>query len=212
MTWAERVADRSPTVQRSRTRSVEQAKVIVEGARRLIATQGDAFTTQELVKEAGVALQTFYRYFASKDQLLLAVFEDMISESCRQYADRARRLDDPVARIRFYITSTLESLTAKEADASAARFLVATHWRLQRQFPDEIAHAMQPFADLLLTEIEAARRAGSLHTPSPEGDAWFINQLVQSVFHYYACATEKPIAVGEELWHFCVRALGGTPG
>jgi AcrR family transcriptional regulator len=34
------------------------------------------------VKEAGVALQTFYRYFASKDELLLAVIADAMTEAC----------------------------------------------------------------------------------------------------------------------------------
>ena len=80
--WAERAADRSPAVQRSRARQMEQATLIVDAARRLIAERGERFTTQELVKEAGVALQTFYRIFAGKDQLLLAVFENLIAESC----------------------------------------------------------------------------------------------------------------------------------
>ena len=72
--WAERVADRSEAVQRSRARQIEQAQAIVAAARRLIAERGDQFTTQELVKEARVSLQTFYRIFGGKDQLLLAVF------------------------------------------------------------------------------------------------------------------------------------------
>jgi AcrR family transcriptional regulator len=61
--WAERAADRSPLVHRSRARSIEQAKAMVDAARRLVAQKGERFTTQELVKEAGVALQTFYRHF-----------------------------------------------------------------------------------------------------------------------------------------------------
>ena len=73
--WAERLADRSPIVQRSRDRSVQQARVLIDAARRLVAEKGENFTTHELVKEAGVALQTFYRYFAGKDELLLAVID-----------------------------------------------------------------------------------------------------------------------------------------
>ncbi len=74
---------------------------IVDAARRLIAERGERFTTQELVKEAGVALQTFYRLFAGKDQLLLAVFEDMIAEYCTQVEGAARDLPDPVDRLRL---------------------------------------------------------------------------------------------------------------
>ena len=64
MTWAERAADRSPVVQRSK----EQERRAGHGRslrrpRRLIETKGPSFTTQELIKEAGIALQTFYRYF-----------------------------------------------------------------------------------------------------------------------------------------------------
>ena len=40
-------------VQRSRSRGMQQAKVIVEAARRLIVAKGSGFTTQELAKEAG---------------------------------------------------------------------------------------------------------------------------------------------------------------
>ena len=71
VTWAERAAERSPVVQRSRDRGVEQAKSIVAAARRLMESKGPSFTTQELIKEAGIALQTFYRYFPGKDYLLL---------------------------------------------------------------------------------------------------------------------------------------------
>src|SRR5439155_24309289 len=108
--WAERAADRSPTLQRSRARQIEQAQLIVDAARRLISERGERFTTQELVKEAGVALQTFYRLFGGKDQLLLAVFENLIAESCAEYEQAAAQLPDPVARLHFYVTVAVHSV------------------------------------------------------------------------------------------------------
>ena len=48
--WAERAAERSPGVQRSRARSVQHARAIIDAARRLVGEQGGNFTTQELVK------------------------------------------------------------------------------------------------------------------------------------------------------------------
>ena len=108
--WAERVADQSPSVQRSKDRSVEQARSIVAAARRLAETKGPSFTTQELIKEAGIALQTFYRYFQGKDALLLAVIEDVIEEACQAYREQAAALSDPVERLRFYVTATIKGL------------------------------------------------------------------------------------------------------
>ena len=98
--WAARAADRSPSVQRSRARSVQQARVIVEAARRLIDEKGENFTTQELIKEAGVALQTFYRHFGSKDELLLAVLEENVEQGVDEMEAIAARESDPVEQLR----------------------------------------------------------------------------------------------------------------
>ena len=182
---------------------------MLDAALRLIRQKGDAFTTQELVKEAGVALQTFYRYFASKDELLLAVIADAMTEACARWEAAARELPDPVSRLRFYITAVIDVLDSEVGEGGTARFVVSTHWRLHRVFPAELAEAEQPFVDLLLTEINAATKAGSLQPSNPESDAWFIAELVRSVYHYYAYAPRRD-DVKDQLWQFCLAALGGT--
>jgi TetR/AcrR family transcriptional regulator len=209
--WAERAADRSPTVQRSRSRSIQQAKVIVDAARRLIVRNGGSFTTQELVKEAGVALQTFYRQFAGKDQLLIAVLEDMIAEAAVQYEERARDLPDPVARLRSYIKDTLTNLGGPGGGPPAG-FVVSEHWRLHQIFPEEVSHAMRPWADMVLRDIRAAEAAGLLHPRDAEQDAWLVTRLVTAVFHHYAFAPSDRSAeeIGEQVWGFCLAALGGS--
>jgi len=212
MSWAERAADRSPSVQRSRSRSVQQAKVIVDAARRLVSEKGDNFTTQELVKEAGVALQTFYRYFAGKDQLLLAVIEDMITEFSSHCAELGRDLPDPVARLRLYVMSALNTLDSETDAGFGAQFVTSEHWRLHRLFPDELSEATKPFTDLLAGEIGAAVEAGLLRPADPARDAWLIEQLVMSVYHHFAYATTKDEGIAEALWQFCLAALGGASG
>ena len=89
--WVERAVERSAAVQRSRSRIANQVRLMLDAARRLIRDQDGDFTTQDLVAEAGVALQTFYRYFASKDELLLAVIGDAMTEACDRWADGCRR-------------------------------------------------------------------------------------------------------------------------
>ncbi|HEY3670937.1 MAG TPA: helix-turn-helix domain-containing protein [Acidimicrobiia bacterium] len=209
--WAERVADRSEAVQRSRARQMEQAHAIVAAARRLITERGDQFTTQELVKEAGVALQTFYRIFGGKDQLLLAVFEDLIAESCADYERAAEALPDPVARLRYYVAVTVGGLT----DASygiGPRFVTAEHWRLHQLFPEEMAHATQHFTDLVERQLNLAVDEGLATSTDVPGDSWFITKLVMGTFHHFAYAegpTDRTV-IAEDLWSFCRRAIGAT--
>jgi AcrR family transcriptional regulator len=207
--WAERVADQSEAVQRSRARQIEQAQAIVAAARRLITERGDQFTTQDLVKEAGVALQTFYRIFGGKDRLLLAVFEDLIGESCADYERAAASLPDPITRLHFYITVTVGSV-GEATYGIGPRFVTAEHWRLHQLFPEEMAHATQHFTDLVMRQLVLANEEGLLSSVDPERDAWYVTKLVMAVFHHYAYADE-PIdtsAIAEELWEFCLRALG----
>ena len=208
--WAERLADRSESVQRSRARQIEQAQAIVIAARRLIVERGDQFTTQELVKEAGVALQTFYRIFGGKDQLLLAVFEDLIAESCADYEAAASGLPDPIARLHYYVTVTVGSVN-EASYGIGPRFVTAEHWRLHQVFPEEMTHATQHFADLVERQLVLANEEGLLVSNDPQRDAWYVTKLVMAVFHHYAYA-ESPIdtaTIAEELWEFCLRALGG---
>jgi AcrR family transcriptional regulator len=210
MAWVERTVDQSPAMQRSRNRRIEQSNIIISAARRLLVVKGSAFTLQELAKEAEVALQTFYRYFSSKDQLLLALIEVMVSDACREFEEASRPLSDPVARLRFYITTTLDPDLLGE-NATSARFITAEHWRLHQLYPAELAQAIKPFSDLILREINAASEAGLLRPSQPESAAWLINQLVVSVYHHYAFAPddESREGMGDSVWHFCFAALGG---
>jgi AcrR family transcriptional regulator len=199
--------ERLSSVQRSRLRTLTQARLMLDAALRLLRVKGDEFTIQELAKEAGVALQTFYRYFGGKDELLLAVISNAMGEACERWAEEARELPDPLARIRFYITS---ALAEREGQTDAmARFVVSSHWRLHRIFPDELSEAQRPFVDLFLTEINAAVDAGSLHPANPEWSAWFVAELARSVFYHYACVSTPGDDVQEQLWQFCLMALGG---
>ncbi|MCV7221633.1 TetR/AcrR family transcriptional regulator [Mycolicibacterium elephantis] len=202
-------------MQRSRQRIAQQVRQMLDAARKLIDAKGDDFTTQELAAEAGVALQTFYRYFASKDELLLAVIGDAMSEAVDRWSREAAELPDPLARLRYYLTSTLERLGGDNRDAAMPRFVVSTRWRLHRQFPKELAEAEKPFVDLVRREVDAAIEAGLLNPPDPEWDSWLMTELVRSVYHYYAFAAPAEgelEVVKEQLWRFCLTALGGSTG
>ena len=211
--WAIRAADRSPSVQRSHARSLQRAQQIVAAARRLAAVKGSSFTTHELVKEAGVALQTFYKHFEGKDQVLLAVIEDMILESCVDLRERGKLIDDPIDRLRLYVIDTLRTARGGSIDLPGAQFVTTEHWRLQQLYPDQLALATRPFADLLLEALQSAKDAGSLHPANPQYDAWLATQLIMAVFHHYAFAASDDSVddIAERLWAFCLTGFGGSP-
>jgi AcrR family transcriptional regulator len=202
-------ASNKGAARRTWTRGQANADALRAAAHRLVLEQGENFTTQELIKEADVALQTFYRHFGGKDQILIAVIGDLVEAHCEALAARASAEDGPVERLRFYITETLTVMVGS-GSSGAGRFMTSQHWRLHELHPAELAEADKPFADLVATELEAAWAEGLLAPRSVERDAWLINQLVMAVFHYYAFAEGGDAeSIAEDVWQFTWAAVGG---
>jgi TetR/AcrR family transcriptional regulator len=209
-----RATVRSPATRRSRDRVVAQSKGIIDAARRLVKVKGDAFTTEELARESGIALQTFYNYFNSKDELLVAVIADVNAEAIQVWREDAEHLPDPIARLRHYVFSSMGTLDGSDDNLDTARFIVSARWRLHRVLPAELAAAERPFVDRLLAEIEKGQAVGQLtSTADPRAHAWLLAELVRSVYYCYAFApgpTDSMRSVKEDLWQFSLAALGGN--
>jgi TetR/AcrR family transcriptional regulator len=210
MSWVERVADRSDTPQRSRARRVKQAQEIVAAAERLLPLSAEGFTIQELVAEAGIALQTFYRYFPTKDELLLAVLENMIAESCASLEKAIASLADPVEQLRYLVTSPMRWL--KGGDYTRGRVVTREHFRLQQTAPATLAAAGKPFADLLLRVLIEGQTAGVFRPLDAERDAALLHNMVATTYHFYSFTEFGDDAddIIDHFWYFCLQAVGGN--
>lgn len=183
---------------------------ILNAARRLLYASGEGFTIQQLVDEAGVALQTFYRRYPSKDRLLLAVLDRNIADSCAEMAATTEGVEDPVARLQYYVTRPLRLL--QSARSEDAKLVTREHFRLHQVDPAAVARATGAFTALVLEALVDAQERGQLSPGDPERDAWMITELVVTTFHYHAFAGlgPDPDAPINHLWSFCLAAVGGA--
>lgn len=63
-----------------RRHSEDKTREIMEAGRRVIFREGIwNTTTRKIAEEAGISLATIHYYFASKDELLVAVYEEMVN-------------------------------------------------------------------------------------------------------------------------------------
>ena len=182
--------------------------LIKAAGHRLVGQKGSAFTTQDVIREAGVALQTFYRYFAGKDQLILALIADLISAHCEALSAATDGVADPVERLEIFVRSTLAPLQS-QAQIAGAQFVTAEHWRLHQLFPTEVRAATQPFTDLIRRQLEVGQAAGLLSPRNAERDAWLINNMVMSAYHHYSFQPDDPAmaTVAADVWSFCLAAV-----
>jgi AcrR family transcriptional regulator len=184
-------------------------RAILDAAMQLVSEVGADFTTQDLIKRADVALQTFDRHFGGKDQLLLALIETQIRGFAAQLGQAGAAIEDPVERLHFYVEQVLENV--RPGPGGNPGFITSEHWRLHRLFPNEVAAATQAFADLIQRELEAGVASGALTVADPARSAWMINQLVMAVYHHYAYLPDDPAlaTLADDTWRFCLAAIGG---
>jgi hypothetical protein len=90
-----------------------------------------------------------------------------------------------------------------------AAALVGEHLRLSESRPDELRAVLQPFVDILQSELDNAGRRGALRVDDSARLARTLFHLVVSHLHALIChqIDDSPTDVADQLWLFCAAAL-----
>jgi AcrR family transcriptional regulator len=153
-------------VQRNRQR-------IVTAAREAFHVQGPAASLEEIARRAGVGPTTLYRHFPDKDDLVVAVLDDLFADADGA-ADSPEAISDPLAAFRSVFTDSCD-LT----DAETETFL-----RLAATSPRARSHAQRLITDLVEPFTIRLREAGGLHPGISADDiAMFIRMTVAADDH-----------------------------
>lgn len=205
--WQQRVVGRS--LDSARQRSIERGARFVRAAAKVLdRTNGESLTVQEVADEAGQSLRTLYQYFASKDDLLLAVHEEAARTFARMIRAAIAELADPRERLAGAIiaSSRLPSMHKTGVD----RGLSALRLQLVQADPALVARSQAPvtgvFAELI-AEVSAA-------TGSVPFEVERATYLVTAVRTSYALSitlgndygVELPDVV--DLAQFCLAGIG----
>lgn len=88
----------------------ERRKEIIDAARELFQTTDyESTTMQTLMKKLNIAKGTIYHYFASKEEILEAVVEDLVNEDLRKKSELLENPDfkrlDALEKLRTLVTS-----------------------------------------------------------------------------------------------------------
>jgi AcrR family transcriptional regulator len=205
--WQERALDRS--LEPARNRSVARLEKLVDAARQLAGETGAAtFTVAQVAERAGVSIKSFYRSFAGKDELLLALIETDSRIGADLLAGAVARRKAPTDRLRAYVKGLFKLLTEPGASGYAG-VLVREYHRLSEERPDELDAALISLTGLLEDEVRAADAAGAITTPDPARASATVFGMLLNGVHDVTIRGAEPLAVGAHLWKFCWGGLQG---
>ena len=198
--WQQRALDRS--LVEAKRRALNKSNGFVEAAMVLLdATGGLNFTVQDVVDRSKLSLRSFYQTFASKDDLLLALFEECVATAAEWQRSKMARHDDPIEQIRVFLTS----LWSGQLSPEVVRALALYNLTLSASRPSDLAHALEPQLDVLHDAVQRGIATGQVR------DDIDARRLSEILLHTGNAAVHTTILqTGSEspddVWAFC---LGG---
>jgi AcrR family transcriptional regulator len=152
----------------------------------------------DIVAEAGISNQAFYRYFAGKDDLMRAVYERGTARLHSYLEHQMAKETGPAQRIEAWIRGVLTQVT----DRQAARQSAAIVRQLGRQADLDDDGLIAAVGALLVGPVAGAGSA------APERDAELIDEAVFGVLRRHARHGTAPSrAECDHVVGFCLRGL-----
>lgn len=84
----------------ARALAVARSTQFMATALELVQESGQAnFTLQTLAERANLSVRTFYQHFSSKDELLLALYEDVTAQFTAAIREKVEAAEDPMGQL-----------------------------------------------------------------------------------------------------------------
>ena len=178
---------------------------LVSAAATVFAQRGVANTAvSDIVKAAGIAQGTFYLYFDSKDDAVLAVVErmaDAISENTAARIEAASSAVDKLLALRGVLSEV-------GAEPEATALVELMHRPENRILHDRLAgDVTRRLVPLLEAIVEQGLADGVFSVDDSRAAAWFVLAGLQSVELAGTAIGEMPAALAKAI-EFALRALG----
>ena len=178
---------------------------LVSAAGAVFAQRGVTNTAvSDIVRAAGVAQGTFYLYFGTKDDAVLAVVErmaDAILDSAAARIGTGHSAIDKLLILR-------DALSDVAAEPDAAELIDLMHRPENRVLHDRFAEDMTPrLVPLVESIVEQGVAEGAFSVDDTRAAAWFVLAGLQSVELAHTPVPDMPAALAEAT-RLALRALG----
>ena len=208
-TWRDRAVERS--LQAARAKAVSRSDRYIASAIEILSETGRTdFTVQEVVERSRTSLRSFYQHFGGKDELLLALCEEIIAFAVTSWRAEIAELD-AFAGLRVLVDN-IHGHAGPEGAVGITRAMSSYHLQLAGARPSEHARILVPLRDVIGEVVQRGVDEGVVRTDiDAEALATMVMQTLVGAAHMRALRaqlTSTPLE-SERLWQFCVGALSG---
>ncbi|AZP79785.1 TetR/AcrR family transcriptional regulator [Mycobacterium avium] len=185
--------------QREATEEVE--RILAAAVRVMERVAPEPPRVSDIVAEAGSSNKAFYRYFAGKDELILAVMERGVAIVVSYLEHQMAKEATPRGKIARWIEGTLAQVADPHlismTRAAAGQMSAGTSWRAADQ------EMMRPLRELLVEPVAA------LGSSDVDRDVEAVFSCTAAALRRYVGSAQQPAP--DDIAHvvrFCLRGLG----
>ena len=210
--WEQRMLERS--LDNARVQALARSGEFVHAALALLEEEGSVeFTVQDVVRRSGGSLRRFYQLFSSKDDLVLALFEELITQLVEHIIVTVQAGDTPLDKLELCVRTLWDFVRGQDAPpAKITRSMAALHHQLAATRPDGLRLAWDTLRQLVMGIIADGVADGSIRSDIE------VEELADLFFETTLAAHLSSLRRGgaaharfEGLWGFCLGALRPPP-
>jgi AcrR family transcriptional regulator len=205
--WQQRTIDRRLST--ARARALARSSRFLATALELVEESGRAdFTIQKLIDRSNLSLRAFYQHFAGKEELLLALYENVTSQFTEGIRQEVSAADGPMEQLEAFCRGFLSR--AESSQAVGGRVMTIYNLSLEIERPADFAKIWEPHHKLLTKILTACSRAGLVRKDlTPAQLTTLLNSTLTSlaqigVFHLGGKGAEL---TEDQLWAWCSQAI-----
>jgi AcrR family transcriptional regulator len=206
--WHRRVVGRS--LRTAQLRSIDRGNHLIRAAAKVLErTNGESLTVQDVADEAGQSLRTLYQYFASKDDLLLAVYEEAMRTYAKLVRSAVAELDDPLERLAGAVVAAARMPSLRDA-AGVDRGLTRLRTQVGQSDPDLVARSQVPMTALYRELLDDVVAAGWPMTVDVEPATYLLSSARTSFIVSATLGNEYSVELPDviDLSVYCLAGLG----
>jgi AcrR family transcriptional regulator len=151
---ADRAADRAVGRRLAAARDTAQSEVeaLLAAGRQLMRTGGRPPRVADIVAEAGLSNDAFYRYFAGKDDLVAAIVDDGARRLVAHVEHQIAKSHDPREQLRLAVETVMKQAADPEI-AATTRAVIGNATRPVTGTPHGMVQLVEWLADALLGPV-----------------------------------------------------------